>query len=349
MIASMINDPALISLFKRSRSDEILMLSRMFIGKPIPLSEIVISDILGSGSNGIVFKCQYTPNINQSTLIAVKLLFNFGISTSKLQSRFENEYLLLKEVPPHNNIVQLLTTFTDKPTTEMISKMHPDTQQLVQRENFVTKEKRIRQTMFVVFEYHPINMQEYMRQNSLGVREILNFCSQISSALNFLFNHRIVHRDIKMDNILISSDNSPILCDFGMAIRIDERCLGRVDVPGGNSNHVAPEVANEFFHRSKSSAEVFYVINYTKQPSWELGVICYEIAVGDHPFGDYPIGCGDVPNLHVNKLDVSILKILNFPHLFIDTLVALVEDAPEKRIPIFSACASLDACLKDLK
>jgi len=55
----------------------------MFLGKPI-LSEFQILETLGSGSNGIVFKCKFTPKSNQSATIAVKLLFNFGVSTSKL-------------------------------------------------------------------------------------------------------------------------------------------------------------------------------------------------------------------------------------------------------------------------
>jgi len=113
----------------------------MFIPRQ-PLSQFIV---LGSGSNG-----------NQSTLIAVKLLFNFGISTSKLQRRFENEYEILKQMPPHDNIVQVLIVFTDIPTIEMIFKMNLDLQ-LVQEENIKTQEKRIRQAMFVVLEYHPVN------------------------------------------------------------------------------------------------------------------------------------------------------------------------------------------------
>jgi len=330
---------------QRSRSDDILTLSRMFIGTQVPASEFVILDILGSGSCGIVFKCQYTPpNTNQSIVIAVKLLYNFGTSTSYLERRFENEYDILKQVPRHNNIVQLLTAYTCKPTTEMISKMEPDMQQSVQMENDNTKEKSIRLTMFVILEYHSLHMKEYMKKQrpSLDVREILKICSQISVALNFLINHRIIHRDMKLDNILLACDNSPVLCDFGMAIWIDERCLGRVDVPGGNKSHTAPEVANEYDRLSKATLENFYIINYAKQPSWELGVICYEIAVGEHPFMDYPVGCGQLPNLHVNDFDVSKLEILNFPKVFISTLVGLTHDDPCGRFPISSGCDLLD-------
>jgi len=200
--------------------------------------------------------------------------------------------------------------------------------------------------MFVVLEYHPTDMKDFMRQKRRGMdtTQILKICSQISCALNFLFDHRIVHRDVKLDNFLMSSDNSPILCDFGLAVKIDESCFGRVDVPGGNQNHTAPEVLNEFFRCSHTSVDSYYVVNYAKQPSWELGVICYEIAVGEHPFGDYPMG-GELPNLHVTKPDVSQLEKLNFPQLFIDTIVGLVENDPEKRISISTACAQFEGCL----
>ena len=43
----------------------------------------------------------------------------------------------------------------------------------------------------------------------------LKMLMPILDALEFLHNHRIIHNDIKTDNIVIRSDGSPVLLDFG--------------------------------------------------------------------------------------------------------------------------------------
>jgi len=179
-------------------------------------------------------------------------------------------------------------------------------------------------------------LENYLRTHSqiLTIPKILKFCSQISVALEHLFKNHVVHRDIKLNNILLSSNETPIICDFGEAILVDDNGTGQVDSPGGNQKHIAPEVLNQFSRTTKSHS---YLVDYSKQPSWELGVICYEISVGDHPFGDYPIGHGDAPNLHVNNVDISPLETRRYPDLFISILKGLLEDNPKNRISITAA------------
>ncbi|CAE8645975.1 unnamed protein product [Polarella glacialis] len=59
-------------------------------------------------------------------------------------------------------------------------------------------------------------------------------------ALSHLHLHRVVHRDVKTDNILLSAEGQPLLADLGIAARIDdlEAMQRRVGTPG----YVAPEV-----------------------------------------------------------------------------------------------------------
>lgn len=49
----------------------------------------------------------------------------------------------------------------------------------------------------------------------LDVDEVRGVTSQLVSALFYLHSHRIVHRDMKPQNILISKDGTVKLCDFG--------------------------------------------------------------------------------------------------------------------------------------
>ena len=49
----------------------------------------------------------------------------------------------------------------------------------------------------------------------LDVHEVRGVASQLVSALFYLHSHRILHRDMKPQNILISKDGTVKLCDFG--------------------------------------------------------------------------------------------------------------------------------------
>mmetsp|Transcript_56865 Transcript_56865/g.102119 ORF Transcript_56865/g.102119 Transcript_56865/m.102119 type:complete len:363 (+) Transcript_56865:213-1301(+) len=61
-------------------------------------------------------------------------------------------------------------------------------------------------------------------------------------ALSHLHLHRVVHRDVKTDNILLSAEGQPLLADLGIAARIDdlEAMQKRVGTPG----YPAPEVVD---------------------------------------------------------------------------------------------------------
>lgn len=50
---------------------------------------------------------------------------------------------------------------------------------------------------------------------SLGVVQVRGVAAQLVSALFYLHSHRILHRDIKPQNILIGKDGAVKLCDFG--------------------------------------------------------------------------------------------------------------------------------------
>jgi serine/threonine protein kinase len=49
------------------------------------------------------------------------------------------------------------------------------------------------------------------------MKDLLRFCQETASAILFLHQSKIVHRDIKTLNILLDQRNSIKLCDFGLA------------------------------------------------------------------------------------------------------------------------------------
>lgn len=63
----------------------------------------------------------------------------------------------------------------------------------------------------------------YTKNQGLDLDSIRSYAMQLFVALSHLKKHKIIHADIKPDNILISKDTKSLkLCDFGTAFNVDE-------------------------------------------------------------------------------------------------------------------------------
>jgi len=195
-------------------------------------------------------------------------------------------------------------------------------------------------TSFIVMQRH-YSFKQFLQENqsSINSHQVIWYCSEIANALLFLWKNNIVHCGLKLDDILLSSDGYPIVCDLGSAIVVDGStgCAENVKVLGGNLSYLAPEVLNSSLDK----------VNYTKQPSWELGVIIYEISTLQHPFLQYPIPAiyGSPPMVSVEgKLSLDVIKGKANENL-LKLVLLLLENDPTKRIDIEQATNMLDLCL----
>jgi serine/threonine protein kinase len=93
---------------------------------------------------------------------------------------------------------------------------------------------------------------------------------QLITALKYIHSHNIVHRDIKLDNILIDLNNNIKLCDFGVGKQIHKGTLLKDKC--GTPAYIAPEIL-----RSEG---------YEGPPvdMWSSGVVLYAMLSGTVPF-----------------------------------------------------------------
>ena len=66
-------------------------------------------------------------------------------------------------------------------------------------------------------------LKERKLQAAEIIRFIIRFAGELLDCFVFLFENRVAHRDVKPNNIFVSSDGSLILGDFGEAAELDEK------------------------------------------------------------------------------------------------------------------------------
>jgi len=74
---------------------------------------------------------------------------------------------------------------------------------------------------YIAFEYFPNDLNKIIKNNKLSMQEIKLIAKQIFSAVEYLHERNIIHRDIKPDNIILDENNKVILCDFDLAKRFE--------------------------------------------------------------------------------------------------------------------------------
>lgn len=122
----------------------------------------------------------------------------------------------------------------------------------------------------VVTEYAKMDLHTLLRGGSLGEQKAQRITFDLVSAMYYLHSHRILHRDLKPQNILLDRNMSAKLCDFGFArnMTIGTHVLTSIK---GTPLYMAPELleAKPYDHHADL---------------WSLGCIIYEMLAGEPPF-----------------------------------------------------------------
>ncbi|KAK8899914.1 serine/threonine protein kinase [Tritrichomonas musculus] len=191
---------------------------------------------IGEGSFGKVYKARrkYT-----SRMVAIKMIGKKGQTEDDLIS-FRREITILNNVD-HPNIMRFL---------EIIE---TDTD------------------FCVVSELGRGDLFQIIHDNQTLPEDVLqNVSAQLVSAMSYLHDNKIIHRDIKPQNILIGSNNSLKICDFGFARALSNTTLFLRSIKG-TPLYMAPELVQERPYDEKIDI-------------WSLGVILYELYYGKAPF-----------------------------------------------------------------
>ncbi|EIE91312.1 hypothetical protein G6F46_001242 [Rhizopus delemar] len=119
-----------------------------------------------------------------------------------------------------------------------------------------------------------MHYQSRLARQRVDETTIKNLFLQLVKAVKWLHEHHIVHRDLKLENILIHKENEQIvlkITDFGLARVVDPESP-LLTTRCGSEEYAAPEILQGKEYDGK------------KTDTWALGIILYALLVGYLPF-----------------------------------------------------------------
>lgn len=202
-------------------------------------------ELIGVGGMADIYKAK---DLTEDRIVAVKILKNEFAASEDFLRRFRNESKAIALLS-HPNIVKIFDVgFTEK-------------------------------IQYIVMEYiDGITLTEYIeRQGVLKWRDAVHFTVQILRALQHAHDRGIVHRDIKSQNVMLLSDGTIKVMDFGIARFNRETDKTMSEKAIGSVHYISPEQA-----RGEVTDE--------KSDIYSVGVMLYEMLTGKKPFdGDNPV------------------------------------------------------------
>jgi large subunit ribosomal protein L40e len=207
--------------------------------------------------------------------LALKVMINMlHDNTAQLQQQFQRELQLISDperLPPHLNIINAAHSFVDTATRDRLPEWDFDIEVVNP------------QTVFVVMPCFPKDLQTLIssatqQKGVISMDVVLRAMEQIMDGVAHLKKHGVVHRDLKPDNILVSTDHKQfVIADFGEALDCRLYQLEGLKMPfpvdfprGGAPMYLAPEIV-------KAVPSPHTVLDYTRNDDWACGMIFHSL------------------------------------------------------------------------
>ena len=307
--------------------------------------------VVGVGQHGMVVSatCTLPGHPNPEKLYAVKLLFTFMHDfTSAIRNAYENEWAVLSRILPHKNVVRYWAQFISLIPLSFVPHL-PDHIRRYAAGKDRSGESVRRKGQFVVFDYHPNNLRSWLQDEPvpLPFDSLFSFLQDLLRAVIHLQQYRVAHLDLKLDNVLISAEGRAVLCDFGCSHQFATADMAMSyhhgNQVGGNKAHLSPGVITQY-NQLKHSLNSRGEIDYSQQEAWAVGVLTYEMAMGRHPFVDYPLGYTNAHGVVSYRLEDLPSFPETYPKAFRSIVRELLHPNAAKRMSAKEALKQLQLC-----
>ena len=240
--------------------------------------------LLGKGAFG---KVNLGLHVLTGRLVAIKSINKSKLLSEHQKSKIKLETSIMKTVSKCDYVVKLFETFE---TNKHIC---------------------------IVMEYICAgNLLSYIRKRSkLNEHHAKIIFKQIALGLHHIHSNGIVHRDIKLDNILIDLNNIVKICDFGVSKQVNANTIMKEQC--GTPAYMAPELI-------KGKGYEGYGVDL-----WSVGVVLYAMLSGTVPFKG-----NDITELHTAIMKGAYKQIEDISKEAEHLVRSLLEVDPYKRMNI---------------
>ena len=227
----------------------------------------ILINLIGKGTFGEVY---LTQKKGENKFFATKRVSIEKINSKNLKKYVINEINILRNIK-HKNLIRLESVMSTIHNYYIITEYC----------NGGSLSKCLRQ-------YQKLNNQPFSEEI------VQHLMRQIVEGIKYLHKKRIIHRDIKMDNILVNFDNRYNLknlnmletnikiIDFGCSAYLDESKLKYSTL--GSPVNMDPNILRKITNKNE-------IIGYDEKADiWSLGTICYEMLIGHNVFNAENLG-----------------------------------------------------------
>jgi aurora kinase/aurora kinase A len=205
--------------------------------EPWKSADFTMGKFLGSGKFGVVY-------------LAIDKKSGCEVAIKRLDKEFIKNYKMTKQL---RREIEVHTRLRHKHILKMFAYFQED------------------KYVYQVLEYaeNGTLYSKLTKEKTFSEDMVAKYVFQIASALGYLHTRSVIHRDLKLENILLDANDDTKIGDFGWTVHSIEDKRGTIC---GTIDYLAPELVNH--EKYDSGADI-----------WCLGVIMYEMLYGCPPFG----------------------------------------------------------------
>ncbi|KAI9254258.1 kinase-like domain-containing protein [Sporodiniella umbellata] len=258
--------------------------------KPTVFGPFLLLQTLGEGEFG---KVKFGIEIKTGKEVAIKLIRKENIDTSSRMTKVEREISVLRKLR-HPNIVELYDVIETEKYIGIILQCA---------------------TGGELFDY--ILAHRYLKE-----KDASRLFAQLMSGVHYMHQKHIVHRDLKLENLLLDKHRNVLITDFGFANQFSSPVDDLMSTSCGSPCYAAPELVMNQGVYVGPAVDI-----------WSCGVILFAMLCGYLPYDDDP---ANPDSYNINLLYKYILNTpLTFPDYIskdaCDLLHRMLVPDPEKR------------------